>query len=334
MSSEQRVLVTGGAGFIGSHLVDYLVQKSFCVDIVDDLSRGSRRNIAHLGVENGVTHYNKPLAEWLDRPHHDRYQAVFHLASPVGVSVVEQLSQPDFEQWGLTNNKLIDWAAGHAENVCVSSSSEVYGDLNGEHGVDTMKEEAALDEFPIGKRWRYAVMKRKMEQYALQVFCDRPDDLFIARLFNVVGERQNPEQEMVLPTFIRAVRDDHPISIYGDGNQQRCFSDVLDVVRILAEATLSGSKPHVVMNVGSEHPLTLRSLAEKVNGIGRELGYSPVEIQFIRERNDEIFKRIPNTTRLKEWCGEVPEIDIKTVIKRVFKDQENRNADCENEVTV
>jgi len=333
MSGSKRTLVTGGAGFIGSHLVEFLLGNSFLVDVVDDLSNGSRCNISQVSGCRECNLHEINLDKWLTSTYSDQqFDMVFHLASPVGVSVVENLSQREFEKLEEENRNLIDWAFHHSEKLCVSSSSEVYGDLGDQQNKITMDEDSALDEFPAGKRWRYARLKRKMEMYALETYRYRLEDLFIARLFNVVGERQNSDQGMVLPTFVKAVRDGNKITIFGDGSQQRCFSDVRDVVEILWKGTISENAP-AVLNIGTESPLTLGRLAGKVKEIGVEMGFTTSEIVYEENRMDEIFRRVPDTNRLQHWLGSVPAVDIDSVIRRTFEDQ-GKNLKAKNDEVV
>src|SRR3954468_17894833 len=231
-----RFLITGGAGFIGSHLADELLGLGHAVHVLDDLSTGSMENIRHLkGTENfGYTIDScaspRVVAELVDDA-----DVVYHLAAAVGVELIVESPVRTIETNVHCTEVVLAQAAKKRKPVFVASTSEVYGKSE----AVPFREDGDLVLGPTGKgRWSYACSKALDEFLAIAYWKERKLPTVVARLFNTVGPRQTGRYGMVVPTFVRQALADQPITVYGDGTQRRCFTHVSDVVRALTELML------------------------------------------------------------------------------------------------
>src|SRR5271163_325161 len=260
-----RVLITGGAGFIGSHLADALLERGDEVYILDDLSTGSIDNIRHLRA-NPRFHYA------IESVHHaptvaelvDQCDVVFHLAAAVGVRLIVDGPVRTIETNVHGTEVVLAAANKKKKKVLIASTSEVYG-------VSTQvpfREDGNLVLGPTSKgRWSYACSKAIDEFLALAYWRERKLPTVIARLFNTVGPRQTGQYGMVVPTFIKQALTGRPITIYGDGQQSRCFVDVSDVVGGLMALMNHPEAVGEVFNIGSTEEVTIRALAERVKAL-------------------------------------------------------------------
>ncbi len=314
-----RALITGGAGFVGSHLSELLLEQGHEVFILDNLSTGSFENIAHL-KNHPAFHYtidsvdNEPLlAELVDQG-----DVVFHLAAAVGVKLIVEQPVHTIE----TNVRGTEVVLKHANKkkklVLVASTSEVYG----KNTAVPFNEDADLVLGPTPKhRWAYACSKAIDEFLALAYWKEKKLPVVIARLFNTVGPRQTGQYGMVIPTFVQQALAGRPITVYGDGTQTRSFTYVGDVVGALARLAVEPRAIGRVFNIGNAHEITIRDLAERV----KALAGSPSPIvtipyeQAYEEGFEDMPRRVPDTTRLRELIGYEPKVQLDEILARVIE---------------
>lgn len=262
-TNSGRVLITGGAGFIGSHLLDLLIPTGASITVVDDLSTGRVRNIAyHLPairfIESGL---DKALGVLEDEPPFDR---IYHLAAAVGVDLI--LADPigSIETNVEQTSALLRYASAHGSPpTLIASSSEVYGKPGA--SVFTEDDDTLYGPTTTG-RWSYAHCKAIDEHLALAYHDKRDLPTVVCRFFNTVGPRQSGQYGMVLPRFVQAALNNDPIRVFGDGEQTRCFCDVRDVVAVLPALLDSPDAHGRVFNIGSDRPISIADLAQLVIG--------------------------------------------------------------------
>ena len=274
---RKSALITGGAGFIGSHLSELLLDRGWEVFVLDDLSTGSERNVAHLRDRRDFHLVVDSVLKTsvLNELVH-RCDVVFHLAAAVGVRlIVEEPVHTLVTNIQGTEN-VLDFCNRFGKRVLVASTSEVYGDRREPEALT--EDSRRLYGPTTARRWAYAESKALDEFLALAYHQERGLDCVIARLFNTVGPRQSGQYGMVIPRFVAAALAGRPLEIHGDGSQTRCFCHVQDTIRALAglmdRRDLSGD----IFNVGSTERVTIRELAERVlalTGSPSEIGFVP-----------------------------------------------------------
>jgi len=313
-----RTLITGGAGFIGSHLAEALLDAGHEADIIDDLSTGSIDNIAHL---KGSPHFrytidsvtNEPLlAELIDRN-----DVVFHLAAAVGVKLIVERPVHTIETNVHGTEVVLKHANKKKKLVVVASTSEVYG-----KNTDVpFREDADLVMGPTAKhRWAYACSKALDEFLALAYWKEKKLPVIIVRLFNTVGPRQTGQYGMVLPTFVRQAMAGRPITVFGDGAQSRSFTYVGDVVDCLAKLMAEPRAIGEVFNIGNGHEITILALAEKV----KAMTHSQAPIVFVpydkayESGFEDMPRRVPDITKIRGLIGYEPRVQLDEIITRVI----------------
>jgi UDP-glucose 4-epimerase len=260
--SERSALVTGGAGFIGSHLCELLLDRGWEVYVLDDLSTGAEANVAHL-QRNPDFHLvvDSVLKTSIVNELVHKCDVVFHLAAAVGVRlIVEEPVHTLVTNIQGTEN-VLDHCNRFGKRVLVASTSEIYGDRRQPEALD--EESRRVYGPTTARRWAYAESKALDEFLALAYHQERGLDCVIARLFNTVGPRQSGQYGMVIPRFVSAALANRPIEIHGDGTQTRCFCHVQDTIRALAglmDADVSGE----IFNIGSTERITIDELAQRV----------------------------------------------------------------------
>jgi UDP-glucose 4-epimerase len=320
MNSKQSrtALITGGAGFIGSHLAEVLLAEGCRVVAIDDLSTGSVTNVAHLPADR-FTLVQSPLIDGLSQLESDRFDEVYHLAAGVGVDLV--LERPlEIIEGSLRNASAVLEAARrwsgptHGCSVFMASSSEVYGKSDKIPFRET-------DDVVYGPttmtRWSYAYAKGMDEFVALSYHARHQLPVVVARFFNTIGPRQSGAWGMVLPRFVSAALRNAPLRVFGDGRQQRCFCDVRDVVRVLPRLLRTPGCHGEVFNVGSEELITVRALAEtviRVLGGESEIEAVPYE-QAYGPGFEDVAVRQPDLQRLRIATGFEPTIHIEQTIR-------------------
>jgi nucleoside-diphosphate-sugar epimerase len=316
-------LVTGGAGFIGSHLSHALLDDGWEVYALDDLSTGSVANVAslrdnpcfHLVVESVLS--PAVVSELVFKS-----DAVWHLAAAVGVRLI--VEQPG--RTLLTNvqgtETVLEYCARFDKPVLVTSSSEVVGDHPAEQ--QPLREDTRRIYGPTtAKRWAYADSKALDEFLALALHEERDLRVVIARLFNTVGPRQSGEYGMVVPRFVGAALAGEPLEVHGDGNQTRCFCHVHDTARALVDLLEHGGLWGEIYNVGSTESLTINDLAERVlalTGSSSSLTYVPYE-QVYGHGIEEMFHRIPDLGKIRAAIGWEPSIGLDRILAEVVAEQ-------------
>ena len=310
----RRCLVTGGAGFIGSHLADLLLAAGDEVIVLDDFSTGSRDNLPsshpRLRVVEGDA--AAALAAW---PGGDRPDEIYHLAAAVGVQLVLDDPIGAIEtNVGQASAALKFAFERGAIPILIASSSEVYG--KGTHSPFREGDDVLYGP-TTAFRWSYAASKALDEYLALAYHARHALPAVVARLFNTVGPRQVGDYGMVLPRFVGAALEGRPLQVFGDGQQTRCFCDVRDVVRALPALLRLPSAHGGVFNIGSDRSISIRALAELVV---RELGSSSsiVHVPYAQayERGfEDLQKRVPDLARVREAIGFAPERALEQTIR-------------------
>jgi UDP-glucose 4-epimerase len=316
----RRALVTGGAGFIGSHLSQFLLADGWEVFALDDLSTGSQDNVAsvsdnprfHLVVESVLS--TSVVSELVHK-----CDGVFHLAAAVGVRlIVEQPGRTLLTNVQGTEN-VLEYCARFGKRVLVASSSEVYGD----HREECLLAEDARRIYgpTTSKRWAYADTKAMDEFLAFALHDERGLDCVIARLFNTVGPRQSGQYGNVIPRFVQAALDGRPLEVHGDGTQTRCFCHVEDVVRALAGLLAEPATNGGVFNVGTTERITIRDLARRVvelTGSSSELVFVPYD-EVYGQGIDEMFHRAPAIDRIEHATGWRPSRGLDDILADVIE---------------
>src|SRR6478609_1382735 len=270
-----KALLTGGAGFVGSHLAEALLDQGHAVQVIDDLSTGSMDNIVHLKGRPGFDYViDSVMNESLTAELIDRCDMVFHLAAAVGVKLIVEAPVRTIETNVHGTEIVLTHASKHQKLVVVFSTSEVYG-----KSTDVpFHEDADLVLGPTPKhRWAYACSKAIDEFLALAYWKERKLPVVIVRFFNTVGPRQTGRYGMVIPNFVRQALAGEPITVFGDGTQSRSFTHVADVVGALLKLVKEPKAVGQVVNIGNTEEVTIQALAERV----RELSGSDSPIKLV-----------------------------------------------------
>lgn len=314
-----RVLITGGAGFVGSHLSDALLQRGDEVFVLDNLSTGSIDNIAHLKADPRF-HYtidsvtNEPLlAEMIDT-----CDVVVHLAAAVGVKLIVEAPVHTIETNVHGTEVVLKHANKKKKLVLIASTSEVYG----KSAEVPFREDADLVLGPSEKhRWAYACSKLIDEFLALAYWKERKLPVVIVRLFNTVGPRQTGQYGMVIPNFVRQALAGQPITVFGDGTQSRSFTYVGDVVRAMVALINEPAAVGHVFNIGHGAEISMNALAEKV----KSLTSSPSEVVHIpydrayESGFEDMPRRVPDTAKLQALIGFRPTVELDEILTRVIE---------------
>ena len=314
-----KALLTGGAGFIGSHLAERLLQLGYEVLVIDDLSTGSIENISHLKSTRGFSYTidsinnESLLAELIDRS-----DVVFHLAAAVGVKLIVEQPVRTIETNVHGTEVVLKHASKKRKLVVLASTSEVYG-----KSTDVPFREGA--ELVLGAtvkhRWAYACSKLLDEFLALAYWKERKLPVVIARLFNTVGPRQTGQYGMVLPTFVGQAIAGRPLTVFGDGRQSRSFTYVGDVVDALIGLAREPRAVGEVFNIGSKNEVTIRALAERV----KQLADSDSVIQYVPYDQayeagfEDMPRRVPDLSKIAALIGYEPKLGLDEIIRSVVQ---------------
>jgi len=311
-------LVTGGAGFIGSHLVDALLARGHRVLVIDDLSTGRLQNIAHLKSHPHFEHsidtvLNRELVTKLVA----RSDAIFHLAAAVGVRLVVESPVRTIEANVAGAEVILDVASRAQCPTLMTSSSEVYGKAT--KVPFTEADDLALGNTTSG-RWAYGCSKALNEFLAFAYYREKQLPIVVVRLFNTAGPRQTDRYGMVLPSFARQALSGCPITVYGDGSQRRCFCYVGDVVTALIKLMDHQGAIGQVFNVGSDEEITIADLAERVRtatGSQSAIVRIPYE-QAWDDQFEDMPRRVPDLSRVRTLIGFEPTTGLDEIIGRVI----------------
>ena len=314
----KNVLITGGAGFIGSHLAERLIELGARVTVIDDLSTGSIRNLDRLkGYERFSyridTIMNLPLiAELVDRA-----DWVAHLAAVVGVQLVVQKPVRTIETCVHGTEVILNAAAKKGKRVLIASSSEIYGKSE----KTPFREDDDMVFGPTTRgRWCYACAKAIDEFLALAYHKENGLPVVIARFFNTVGPRQTGQYGMVLPRFVSAALAGKPIHVYGDGEQTRSLTHVSDTIRAVIDLMADDSVSGEIFNIGNDEEVTINELARRVvelSGSNSEIQRVPYS-QAYPEGFEDLRRRVPCIDKLRERIGFQPRRDLGAIIKSVI----------------
>ena len=315
-----KVLITGGAGFVGSHLAEALLARGDQVEILDNLSTGSIDNIEHLKGARGFRYtvdsvMNEPVtAEVIDRA-----DVVFHLAAAVGVRLIVESPVNTIETNVHGTEMVLKLANKKKKKVLLASTSEVYGKSQ----AVPFREDADLVLGPTHKgRWSYACSKAIDEFLALAYHKEKRLPVVIFRLFNTVGPRQTGRYGMVIPNFVKQALLGHPLTVYGDGTQSRCFTYVSDVVGVLLKLADHEAAIGQVLNVGNDREeVTIGDLARRVKertGSRSEIVTVPYD-QAYEEGFEDMPRRVPDLGKLRELTGYEPKVHLDEILDRVIE---------------
>jgi UDP-glucose 4-epimerase len=327
-------LITGGAGFVGSHLAEALLERGWKVEVIDDLSTGSIENISHL---KGHPHFAYTLDTVMNRPLllelTDRADVIFHLAAAVGVRMVVERPVHTIETNIKATELVLDLAARKHKPVLLTSTSEVYGRLD----KPTFNEE---DDLVLGStsrsRWCYAASKIIDEFLAKAYFKERGLPTVIVRLFNTIGPRQTGQYGMVVPRFVRKALAGEPIPVYGDGTQRRSFTWVGDVVNAMIALIEQRQAYGEVFNIGHTKEISIYELAvlvKKMTGSASEIRFIPYD-QAYEAGFEDMHRRLPDISKVQRLIGYEPTLDLPQMLERIIGIQSGRSGEPQVPVTV
>lgn len=312
-----RVLITGGAGFIGSHLAERFINDGHTVQILDNLSTGSIENISHLKDRQGFTcNINSVANEPLLAEMIDRADVVFHLAAAVGVKLIVEQPVHTIETNVHETEVVLKHASKNNKLVFIASTSEVYGKST---DVPFHEDSDVVLGPTIKHRWAYACSKLIDEFLALAYWKEKKLPVIITRLFNTVGPRQTGQYGMVLPTFVKQALSNQPISVFGDGSQSRSFTYVADVVDALVKLVGEPQAVGQVLNIGSTQEVTIAKLAERVRklaGSNSPIHYIPYD-QAYEVGFEDMPRRVADIAKIRKLVGFEPQVNLDEIINKV-----------------
>jgi len=315
MTTQGRVLVTGGAGFIGSHLVERLLSDGYSVSIIDDFSTGNRANLKSVAANPALRIIESKVSECAELSAIvAKAQAIYHLAAAVGVELVVKSPIHTIQTNLRETEAILEAASRSGVPILLTSTSEVYG--KSPNAAFSESDDLVIGPPHLG-RWSYACSKLMDEFLAMAYARERGLPVIIARLFNTVGPRQTGEFGMVLPRFVAAAKAGLPLRVFGDGNQKRCFCYVLDTVEALVRMQSCPIARGEVFNVGSTEEISIKGLAELVVEI---LG-SKSQIEFLPYTQayapgfEDMQRRLPVLQKLAEKVHFKPGTPLRKIIE-------------------
>ena len=329
-----RYLITGGAGFIGSHLAESLLHDGHAVDIVDDLSTGSSANLDSFRNHPRLTYtWDSVFNEQLLAELVDRCDVVFHLAAAVGVRLIVESPVRTIENNIHGTEVVLKHANKKKKKVIIASTSEVYGKSN----QIPFREDQDLVLGPPSKgRWSYACSKAIDEFLALAYWRERKLPVIIVRFFNTVGPRQTGRYGMVLPTFVHQALRNQPITVFGDGTQSRSFTYVGDVVRAVSALAEHPGAEGGIFNIGNPAEITINELAQTVKNAtasNSQIVHVPYD-QAYEEGFEDMARRVPDISRIRALVGFEPTVAIREIVEKVVIYQESTPQATHGEIAV
>lgn len=316
-----RALITGGAGFIGSHVADELIARDAHVILLDDLSTGRYENIEHL---SGRRDCEFVLGSILNADLVDdvvsRVDVVFHLAAAVGVELIVERPVESLSTNIRGSEIVFEKAHKHGRKVLVTSTSEIYG----KNTSDRLHEDDdRILGSPLKSRWSYSEAKAIEEILAFTYWKQKGLPTVITRLFNTVGPRQTGHYGMVIPRFVSQAVRGEPLTVFGDGSQTRCFCFVGDVVQALVALMEHPDAVGRVFNIGGNEEISMEALARRVialAGSDSKVRYVPYAEAY-EEGFEDMQRRVPDTTRVRELIGFAPTVGLDDIIRSVIEHQ-------------
>jgi UDP-glucose 4-epimerase len=319
-----RALITGGAGFIGSHLSEALLERGWTVDVIDDLSTGSIENISHL---KGHPHFSYALDTVMNRPLMlelvDRADVIFHLAAAVGVRLIVEQPVHTIETNIRATEVVLELAGRKRKPLLLASTSEVYGKLD----KPKFSEEDDVILGPTSRaRWCYAASKIIDEFLARAYFKEKGLPAVVVRLFNTIGPRQTGQYGMVVPRFVRLALAGQPIPVYGDGTQRRSFTWVGDVVGAMLALIEHPKAYGEVFNIGHTEEISIYDLAvnvKKMTNSSSEIVLVPYE-QAYEVGFEDMHRRLPDISKIERLIGYRPKLQLPEMLERVIAYERER----------
>ena len=317
-----KILITGGAGFIGSHLADRLLEIGEEVYAIDDLSTGSLKNVEHL-QDNPRFHLvvDTVLHEAVMNEMVFKCDEIYHMAAVVGVKQIMNRPVETLETNVKGTEMVLKMANRHKKKVLIASTSEVYGKVMDGDNCSVLTEDTdRLMGSTTKRRWAYACSKALDEFLALAYYEEKKLPVVVARLFNTVGPRQTGQYGMVIPNFVQKALINKPIVVHGDGSQSRSFTHIADVVEALIGLMVEPRAEGLVVNVGGIEEVTIKELALLV----KEMAGSESAIEYIPYDKaygpgfEDMKRRCPDIGRIKELVGFEPKIDLRGIIQSVI----------------
>lgn len=316
--NQPHALITGGAGFIGSHLVDRLLADGYRVTILDNLSTGRWENIAH---HDKNPNFRYAIDDIRNEMIMDRFASecdvIFHLAAAVGVKLIVEKPIDTIETNIRGTEVVLKAASRYRKRVLLASTSEIYGKAN---KVPFSEEDDGIFGATTKSRWSYAVSKAMDEFLALAYYEAQDLPITIFRLFNTVGPRQVSTYGMVVPRFIKAALAGQPIEVYDDGKQTRCFGNVHDVVDAIVKLSACEEATGQVFNIGSSEEVTIMQLAERVKAAthsASEIILVPYEKAF-KKGFEDMRRRVPDTRKIQHVIGWQPTTTLDETIAQMI----------------
>ncbi len=319
-----KALITGGAGFIGSHLAEELISRGHQVCVLDDLSTGRLENVTHLRENpNFELVVGTILNQYLVDKLVEKNDVIFHLAAAVGVELIVKKPLESLTTNIKGSETVLEMAHRYNKKILITSTSEIYGkNVNG-----PLKEtDDRILGSPLKTRWGYSTAKAVDEMLAYVYWKEKKLPTIIVRLFNTVGPRQTSAYGMVMPRFIEQALKNEPITIYGTGKQTRCFIHIKDVIKALIELIQEPKAVGEVFNIGSQEEISIEQLAKqiiKLTNSSSKIEYIPYE-QAYEEGFEDMQRRVPDITKINKLIGfkltyTLPEIikDIVTYLKNI-----------------
>ncbi len=321
-----KVFITGGAGFIGSHLAERLIETGHEVLVLDNLSTGAMENIQHLVGNPAFEHRigcvtEAPLVAELV----DRCDVTIHLAAAVGVRLIVEQPVHTIETNVHGTEVVLQAVAKKQKRVLLASTSEVYGKSD---RVPFSEDDDLVMGATTHARWAYACSKALDEWLGLAYHRDKGVPVTVFRLFNTVGPRQTGRYGMVLPSFAAQAVEGSPITVYGSGEQSRCFCHVHDVVKSIEALMMEDSSIGGVFNIGSDREVTINALAEMVRadaGSASEIVHIPYSEAYT-EGFEDMMRRMPNVAKLERTIGFKPTTALEKIVSDVVAEQRARRA--------
>ncbi len=314
-----KILITGGAGFIGSHLSEELLKNGHQITIIDNLSTGRFSNISHIQHHPNFryvigTILDKKVMESLIAEN----DVTYHLAAAVGVKYIIDNPLISLQTNILGTENVLEFSNKYKKKVLITSTSEIYGKSI---SIPFSEEDDRILGSTSISRWGYSCSKAIDEFFALAYNREKKLPVVIVRCFNTVGPRQTGQYGMVLPKFVKAALMNHPITIFGDGKQSRCFADVADVVEGMVKLMDEPKAEGEIFNIGNTEEITIEDLATKI----KQMTKSKSKIEYIpytdayEEGFEDMRRRVPDINKIHEAIGFSPKYSLENIIERVIK---------------
>ncbi len=314
-----KVLITGGAGFIGSHLAEKLLERGDEVCVIDDLSTGKLSNVQHF---RNHPRFHLAVETILNETVMDRLvsecDVIYHLAAAVGVELIVKSPVETIERNVLGTDVVLRLAARYLRQVLIASTSEIYGKSE---SVPFREEDDRVLGPTTKNRWSYSCSKAIDEFLALAYYKEKNLPTIIMRLFNTVGPRQTGRYGMVIPRLVKQALDGKPLTVYGDGQQVRCFTYVEDVVEAAIKLMDNPEAIGQVFNIGNDRGVSIAGLAEKIKAMTNstsEIRYIPYDEAY-EEGFEDMRIRVPDLSKAKRVIGYEPKVQLDEILQRVIE---------------